>query len=181
MHTAIYARTCRKEKQHNTTSIDNQIAFCKDLAREHGLTTEVDHVYTDVELEGRLPPTCWADDDEDSRPALSALIQRIEEGQISHVIVRRLEKLGTTSDVLLAIMEVLVAHDVWVVGSRSQLTDNIDPSSAFAFSILKSRVCFDNPAERDRKQQEISKLRDEISRLHERIGRLESEIAELES
>lgn len=181
MHAAIYARTCRREKLHHTTSIPNQVAFCHELVARHGLAVDVDHVFTDVEYPGSLFPSCWALEGEPSRPALSALVNTIEAGIISHVAIRRFEKFGTSSEVLLALLELFQRRDVWILATREQLRDAIDPTGAFAYSILKSRVRFDNAAERDSKLKEIARRREEIARLGARMARLEFEITELEA
>lgn len=179
MKACIYARTCRAERLHNTTSIDNQVAYCRELAQKHSLTVEDGDVYTDVEIAGSVLPTCWAYDDQPARPALSAMIEAIEAGRVSRIIVRRLEKLGTSSEVLMALLDLMTAEDARVVTGREQLESPDDPSGVFAASILAPRIEVDTEEERQRKAKLKAKKSEEIHRLQDRIARLEAEISEL--
>ena len=52
MNACIYARTARDDKSHDRTTVDNQIAFSRELARRHNLTVEPEHVFTDIDHEG---------------------------------------------------------------------------------------------------------------------------------
>ena len=179
MKACIYARTSTRERRHTTTKIEHQVEFCRALARQHNVTVEPEHVFTDVELTGDLPPTCWAFEDAPSRPALSALVSAIEQDGVRRVIVRRLEKLGTASDVLLALRELLDAHEVYILAAREAVADDSDPNSAFAFSILKGRLLLDTEEERERKTRTRARKLEEIDRLRDKIARLEAEIEDL--
>lgn len=179
MKACIYARTSRVEKRHTTTKVEHQVAFCHDLARRFNLTVDIEHIFTDVELTGDLPPTCWAPDDHPSRPALSAMILAIEEGQVERIIVRRLEKLGTTSEVLVGLVELLQHHGVAIAASRELVEDPNDPTAMFALSILAPCVRFDDFEEQERRQRLRAKKMEEIERLREKLTRLEGEVAKL--
>jgi DNA invertase Pin-like site-specific DNA recombinase len=177
MNACIYARTSRQEKLHTTTKIEKQVAFCMELARSLNLTVQPEHVYTDVELTGDLLPACWANDGEPARPALAAMIAAIEEQDIRYVIVRRLEKLGTTSAVLCSLLEFFNDTRVSVVCDRETIRNADEPSAQFAWSILKPRVVSETQAEREQRELERARKREEIERLKDKIARLEAELA----
>jgi DNA invertase Pin-like site-specific DNA recombinase len=177
MNACIYARTSRQERRHTTTKIEKQVAFCMELARSLNLTVQPEHVYTDVELTGDLLPACWANDGEAARPALAAMIAAIEEQHIRYVIVRRLEKLGTTSAVLCSLLEFFNDARVNVVCDGDTINDPNEPVSLFAWSILRSCVVSETQTDRDQRELERARKREEIARLKDKIARLEAELA----
>jgi DNA invertase Pin-like site-specific DNA recombinase len=179
MKACIYARTCRAERLHDTTSIDNQIAFCRDIASQYNLTVEDEHVFTDVEKSGALMPSCWSTGDEESRPALSEMIAAIEDREVSRVIVRRAEKLGTSSAVLLALVDLFTHRDIYITVTPEQLSEDLDPRGAFATSILRPRMLAGGDLDAERRERVRTKKLEEIRRLQARIARLESELAEM--
>jgi hypothetical protein len=107
------------------------------------------------------------------------MIEAIERGEVKRVLVRRIEKLGTTSDVLSSLLRLFDEFDVNVITSEEQAAVNDEPRSVFALSILRPRVQVKTDAERDEKARIRARKVDEIRRLQDRIARLESEIAEL--
>ncbi|MCE9613022.1 MAG: recombinase family protein [Lentisphaerae bacterium] len=179
MKACIYARTSRLEKRHTTTKIEHQVAFCLDLSRRFNLTVEPEHVFTDVEMPGDLPPTCWAPENEPSRPALSALIAAIEERQVSRILVRRLEKLGTTSLVLDGLRDLLASCGARIMVSRELAEDPSDPTARYAMSTLQPYIEFDLVEDQDRRARLRAKKLEELERLRAKVARLEGEIAEL--
>lgn len=179
MHAAIYARTCSEEKKHHTTSIPNQVAYCRELASEHNLFVDEGYVFTDVEARGSTHPTCWAQDDDETRPALSSLIEAIENREISHVLVRRIQKLATSHDLLTALLRLFQEHNVTVLARPEALQDADDPSAGFAASILEPSIQTDSEADKEKKAQLRATKLEEIHRLKMRLHRLESELAEL--
>lgn len=180
MKAYIYARTSSTEKRHTTTKIEHQLAFfCRDLTRTHNLTVEAEHVFTDVEMRGDLAPTCWALEGGHSRPTLSALIKAIEQHGVQRVLVRRLEKLATSSEILLQLLELFEFHNVYVIANREIAVDDSDPSAVFALSVLRSRVQFGTDEERDKTEKLRSRKREELERLKAKIERLEAEINDL--
>ena len=179
MHASIYARTYQKEKRHHTTSIPRQMEICQALASEHGLTVLDDHIYTDSEYPGHLPPTCWANGDEEGRPALSAMIAAIESGEINRVIVRRLEKLASASETLVLLLELFTRYDVYVIAPPEVAKSDAEPVARFAYSLLEPRVQLETDASRERRERQIAKKREEITRLQSKIKRIEAEIASI--
>ncbi len=179
MKACIYARTCRSDKSHKRMALDNQVELCRRLAREHNLTVEHRHVFTDIDLDGALPPTCWAREDEPARPALAALVAAVENGEVSRIIVSRVERLATSSEVLNGLLGLCEHFDVNVVASPDQTVESDDPAEQFAASLFLSRLQFDTEAQREAKNQLRAKKREEIHRLQQKIARLEDEIAEL--
>jgi DNA invertase Pin-like site-specific DNA recombinase len=180
MKACIYARTCREERQHQTTSLPNQIAFCRSLAAEHNLGVEEEHIFTDAEKRGDLPPTCWAPEGADSRPALSALVSALENGEVTHVIVRRLEKLGTGSEVLGLLLDLLTRCDARVVTAPEALAPDQDERARFALSILRPRVQAESAYDIERRARRRQAKAEEAQRMRARLARLEAEIAELD-
>jgi DNA invertase Pin-like site-specific DNA recombinase len=180
MKACIYARTSSSEKQHTTTKIEHQVAFCRDLAKRLNLTIEPEHVFTDVEMKGDIPPTCWVFEGDESRPALSALVEAIEQQGVQRVLVRRLEKLATSSDILIQLLELFESHDVYILADRDIALDDSDPSSTFAYSVLRPRVQFGTDEERDKTEKLKSRKSEEIKRLKAKIERLEAEMNDLD-
>jgi hypothetical protein len=92
-----------------------------------------------------------------------------------------MEALGTSSDVLLALLELLERCDATIVATRELLSDEGDASGAFAVSLLKPRIQFDTDEEREKKAKLKARKLEEIARLQARIANLEAEVAELSS
>ena len=181
MRAAIYARAYHRDKSHNRTEIARQVEQCRDLARQHNVIVEGRHVFTDRDHGGAWPPTCWSEPDAaEVRPALSALIETIEDGEVSRVLVHRLERLGTSSDLLGLLVELLEARDGYVIVPHDVVSADADPVERFALSVLRPRVIFDTEAERERKAKLKARNLEEIARLQAKIARLETEIAELD-
>lgn len=180
MAACIYARTSRAERKHHTTSIDNQVAFCLDLARRHGLAVRADRIYTDLELGGELLPTCWAAEEAPSRPALSAAIAAIEDGLVDTIVVRRPVKLGTSSEVLVALRDFLTHSGAVIVTSPEAIAETDDPNNTFAVSVLRPLLRCDTAADRERKEKLKAQKLDELARLRAKLERLEAELAGLE-
>lgn len=179
MHAAIYARTSSEEKRHHTTSIENQVAYCRELAAEHRLFVDEGYIFTDVEVRGSVHPSCWAANDDETRPALSSLVEAIENGEVSHVIVRRIQKLATSYDLLTALLRLFQEYHVTVLARPQALDDKEDPGAAFAVSILQPSIQTDSEADREKRIQLKADKLAEIERLKKKIERLEAEVAEL--
>ncbi|OVE73956.1 hypothetical protein BVX94_02185 [bacterium B17] len=179
MNACIYARTSRIEKGENITSIPNQLDFCKALAQRHNLNVLEFNIYTDVEIQGSFMPSCWAGDDEEVRPALSAMIEAIEREEVSRVIVRRMEKLGTSSDVLIRLLELFKQYDIKVITETQTNNYDADPRGEFATSILRPVIQFDTEAEEEKKSKIKAKKLEELERLKAKVARLEAEISEM--
>jgi DNA invertase Pin-like site-specific DNA recombinase len=180
MKACIYARTSQHDKGHHRFTIERQVQDARDLAAKHGLTVAYEHVFTDVDYEGDAPPSSWLfSDDKVGRPALSALVEAVENGLVQRVIVRKMERLGTTSEVLMGLLDLFKAHDVHIIATPESVSLDDDPTEAFAVSLLEPCIQYDTDDERNRKRRLKQKKIDEIDRLKSKIARLESEIAEL--
>lgn len=176
----IYARTSRIEKAHDTTKIEHQVAFCRELAARRNIHIAPGLIFTDVELTGELLPTCWAPPENSGRPALSAMIEAIQAGHVKHVLVRRPDVLGTSSAVLAALLECFQFHHVSLIADRDMLPPG-DLTARFAYQMLKPVVLFDSEAENARKEKERQRLQSEIQRLENRIQRMQIELANLDA
>lgn len=179
MQACIYARTSRLEKRHTTMKIERQVEFCRELARVQNLTVDPEHIFTDVELTGDLPPSCWVDEGRPSRPALAALIGAIEEASISVVLVRRVEKLGTTSEVLSDLVDFFTQRQVMVMASRQVAVDPADPTVAFVTNLLGTRLLLVDDDLGDTRERLKARKLEEASRLRAKLARLEAEIADM--
>lgn len=179
MHACIYARTSKQEKRHTTTKIERQVEFCLELARRRNLAVDPEHIFTDVEMTGDLPPSCWVDDNRPSRPALAALIGTIETHRISVVLVRRVEKLGTTSDVLGELVAFLEQRNVMVIASREVAVDPTDATVGFVINLLGSRLHLVDDELGDTRERLKARKLEEAVRLRAKLARLEAEIADM--
>jgi DNA invertase Pin-like site-specific DNA recombinase len=178
---AIYARAFDRDKSHNRTDIARQVEHCRVLARLHNVIVESRHVFTDRDHSGAWPPTCWAAPDAgEVRPALSALITALEDGLVTRVLVHRLERLGSSSELLASLRELLEARDGYVIAPYEVAAAGADPAEKFALSVLGPRVLFDTEAERERRAKVKARNLEEIARLQAKMARLETEIAELD-
>ncbi len=179
MNACIYTRTCQQEKRNHTTSIPRQTEICRALTGDHNLTLQEDHIYSDSEYPGHLPPTCWALEGEEGRPALSAMIAAIERGHINRVVVRRIEKLASSSETLQLLLELFIRYDVYVIAPPEVADETSNPVAQFALSILSPRVQFETESSRERREKQKAKKREEVTRLQAKIERLEAEIASI--
>lgn len=180
MKSCIYARSSRHDKGHHRFTIAKQEEDARTLASKHGLTVAYEHVFTDIDYSGDTPPSCWVySDEQEGRPALASLIAAVENDQIKRIIVRKMERLGSTSEVLMGLLNLFTEHNVYIVATPETISLDDDPSEAFAVSILRPRIQYDTDSEHDRKVTLKKKKIEEISRLQSKITRLESEISEL--
>jgi DNA invertase Pin-like site-specific DNA recombinase len=177
MKACIYARTCRKERLHHTTSVDKQVAYGREAAHRCNFSLQDEHIFTDAERPGDLMPSCWAPEGQDSRAALSALVAAIENREVNRVLVRRADKLGTSSAVLQQLLDLFTQYDVWIVVAPEPGEETDDPVTRFAVSILQPRICVEESLDVERRARTRTKKREEIERLQARIARLEAEIA----
>jgi DNA invertase Pin-like site-specific DNA recombinase len=181
MKAAIYMRTSRHDKGHHAYSLRHQESQARELASKHGLPIADAHVFSDIDYPGDAPPSCWVseDDPRQTRPALAALVNAVEEGYVKRVIVRRMERLGTAADTLAGLCNLFTRNGVLIIATPENVELDDDPSEAFAISILRPCIRYDTDAERERKLRQKAKNIEEIQRLQDKIARLESEIAEL--
>ncbi len=180
MKACIYARTSRHDKGHHRFTIERQVEDARALADKHGLSVAYEHVFTDVDYEGDTLPTSWLfSDDKVGRPALSALVAAIEEGRVKRVIVRKMERLGTASEVLMGLLNLFIQQNVHIIATPEAVSLDDDPTEAFAVSVLKPCIQYDTDEERERKARLRQKKIDEIDRLKQKIARLEAEVADM--
>ena len=179
MKACIYARTSYEERGDNTTRIERQISECRALAIEHGLQVPDELVFTDVQMGGELAPTLWVSGDDEGRPALSAVLDAILSASIERIVVYRLEKLATSSQVLSDLRDFFLEHDVHVIVARDKVEKSDDPRAGFAAKILRPVIQMDSDVEIERRKNLRLKKAEEVERLRKRIHRLEQEIAEL--
>jgi DNA invertase Pin-like site-specific DNA recombinase len=180
MKACIYARTSRHDKGHHRFTIERQVEEARALAAKHGLTVAYEHVFTDVDYEGDTLPSSWLfADDQVGRPALSALVAAVEDGLVKRVIVRKMERLGTASDVLTGLLNLFTQQTVHIIATPEPVSLDDDPTEAFAVSLLTPCIQYDTDDERQRKLHLKQKKIDEIDRLKLKIARLEAEISEM--
>lgn len=181
MRSCIYVRAYRREKSHNRTGIERQVRHCRELGRQHNLIIEGRHIFRDMDHDGAWPPSCWAlDEDGAVRPALSAMIDAIEGGKISSVVVFRADRLATSSELLQGLDEVFEQYDIKVIVSSEALDERDDPADRFAVSMLRSRFVYDMTAEKEKDERLRARKLDELERLRAKVLRLEAEIAAID-
>ena len=183
MKAAIYIRTSKQDKAHRAYSLQKQEEHTRELATRHGLRVAYEHVFCDLDYAGDAPPGCWArfDEHEPTRPALSALIHAIEEDDIRYVIVRRMDRLGTTSEILTNLLHFFSQQQVQILATPESDAIADDPSESFAISILAPVLRYDTEEEQERKAKIRARKVEEIGRLKDKLARLEAEIKELDT
>jgi len=108
------------------------------------------------------------------------LIDAIVNGIVSRVIVNRIERLGTTSEILLGLGELFGEHDVLIIVPPEEISSNDDPGAKFALSLLRPFIQADTEPERQKKDKLRARKIEEINRLKEKLTRLEEEVAQLQ-
>jgi DNA invertase Pin-like site-specific DNA recombinase len=184
MKAAIYMRTSKKDKAHNAFTIARQEEHTRDLASKHGLQVAYEHVFSDLDYPGDAPPACWANSYYDgiTRPALEALIHAVEnDPEIHYLIVRRMDRLGTSSEILTNLLHFLSQHEINIVATPENQDADLDPVESFAIDILKPILRYDTQEEVERKNKLRQRKVEEIERLKDKVHRLEAEIRELET
>lgn len=177
-------RTSKKDKAHNAFNIAKQEEHTRALARKHGLQVAYEHVFSDLDYPGDAPPACWAmpDDQGVTRPALEAFIHAVEnDDEIRFLIVRRMDRLGTSSEILTNLLHFLSQNDIKIIATPDNQDALTDPVEAFAIDILKPILRYDTQEEVERKNRLRQRKVEEIERLKDKIHRLEAEIKELET
>ena len=182
MKAAIYMRTSKQDKAHRAYNLQKQEEHTRELAMRHGLRVAYQHVFCDLDYPGDTPPGCWTqyDYEGETRPALSAMIQAIEEDDIRYIIVRRMDRLATSSEILTNLLHFFSEHGVQILATPETGDATHDPAEAFAISILAPVISYDTEEERERKSKLRARKVEEIERLKDKIIRLESEIKELD-
>ncbi len=177
MKACIYARTAHNDKSHNRTALQTQIDVARAIAHGRNLTVDYAHVFTDTDAAGDSPPTPWKrDENQPARPALTALVEAVEAGAVQWVLVHRLDRLATSSELLIALRDFFLHYRVRIAVSPDQAADSQDPTETFALSILQPCIATDLLADRTRKELQRSRKQGEIDRLKARLLRLETEL-----
>jgi DNA invertase Pin-like site-specific DNA recombinase len=176
MNACIYARTCRREKQHNTVKIEHQVEAARAIALRHNALIEPEHIFMDIERSGALMPTCWTAEGAESRTALSVMIEALQSGEFSAVIVHQVDALGTSSEVLTALADLFKSCGAQLLASPEQLARTDDPTAAFALSILRPCIRVETEVEQEKLALQKARKLEEIQRLKARLARLESEL-----
>ncbi len=183
MKAAIYMRTCKQDKAHHAYNLQKQEQHTRELARRHGLRVAFEHVFCDLDYAGDTPPDCWTQYDYQgiTRPALSALIQAIDQGEIRYVIVRRMDRLATASETLTNLLLFFTQQQVQILATPETQNSTDDPAESFAVSILSPVIRYDTDEEQERKAKLRARKIEAIERLKDKIIRLEAEIKDLET
>jgi DNA invertase Pin-like site-specific DNA recombinase len=103
-------------------------------------------------------------------------VESAESPGIDTVVVHRLHVLGTSSDVLLALLSLFQAKGIRVITQRPE--QRPDPAEAFAAALLKPCAQYETDDEMERRRGIRRRKLDEIERLRVKLARLEAEIAE---
>lgn len=119
MKTAIYVRTA----QENEVEIKAQIEFCKDILNNEEFVVYADNGYS-------------AHDN--NRPAYKNMIKDIEEGNVSKVIVYKIDRLCRDLNSLCSFWDFVEAHNASFASVREQVTtenNGLKAVECFIFAI----------------------------------------------
>jgi DNA invertase Pin-like site-specific DNA recombinase len=179
MSGCIYIRTFDGDGAAKRLSPTKQMEKARLLAERHTIQIADHCVFSDHDAPGHLPPTSWADENEAGRPALDAMLDAIELGEVRTVLVARVERLGTDYTVLTNLCTVFKHYNVKVITEENENLLREDPSESFARSLMGHCLQLDTHAEQVRKQRLRERKIEEINRLKERLARLEAEVSDL--
>ncbi len=119
MRAAVYARYSSENQR--PESIDDQVAACRRLAAEKGLTVLEDHIYSDQARSGARS----------DREGLSALVEAARAGQFEAVLVDDLSRLARDNYLMLSVLAELHFEGVRVISVADGL-DSGDEDSTLA-------------------------------------------------
>ncbi len=122
MRAAVYARYSSENQR--PESIDDQVAACRRLAAEQGLTVLEVHIYSDQAQSGARS----------DREGLSALVEAARAGQFEAVLVDDLSRLARDNYLMLSVLAELTFEGVRVVSVADGL-DSGDEDSTLAIQI----------------------------------------------
>ncbi len=122
MRAAVYARYSSENQR--PESIDDQVAACRRLAAEQGLTVLDGHIYSDQALSGARS----------DREGLSALVEAARAGQFEAVLVDDLSRLARDNYLMLSVLAELHFEGVRVISVADGL-DSGDEDSTLAIQI----------------------------------------------
>lgn len=136
MKAGIYARVSTREQAEEGYSIENQIENAKLYCKMHNIPYEifVDDGYSGKDLK---------------RPAIQKLLNEVENGNITHVIVFKLDRLSRKLKDILYVIDLLTSKDAVLIS----LKENIDISTALGrllLNILSSFAEFERENIRER-------------------------------
>ena len=146
MTTVAYCRVSTEDQAEEGFSIDGQIAKLTDYARLHDLGEPL--VVTDPGASGKNL----------DRPGLQRLLELVEAGDVTHVLVWRLDRLGRSMKHLISVVADLEERGI---GFRS-LTENIDtttPAGKLVFHIFGALAEFERELIRERTQAGLAAAR----------------------
>ena len=132
---AIYARTSKEYKNVERISIDQQVDDARRLAKTKNLPGEV-QPYIDADRSGSLLPQQWLEGQRRYRENFTRLIADIENGKISCLICRKLDRLARGTEMTLRLIRLLSAHKVRLLATDETLPGADDDSGMFTLTIL---------------------------------------------
>jgi DNA invertase Pin-like site-specific DNA recombinase len=139
MRAAIYARYSSENQRKE--SVDDQVAACRRLAKERGITIVDDHLYADQAQSGARK----------DRPALAALLAAAPSGEFEAVLVDDLSRLARDNYLMLSVMAELNFEGVRVVS----VADGLDSDDDEATLGIQIRGIFNELQLRDLKKKTL--------------------------
>lgn len=140
---AVYCRVSTEEQTRNET-IQNQIDFAQKYAELHQLGTLV--FFTDESISGVIPL--------EDRTGGQDLMDAVRRGQVSEVLLHRLDRLGRSARVILNAVHVIEQHGVRV-RSMTEPFDTQDPTGRFLLTILAGVADLERETIKERTQAGI--------------------------
>ena len=139
-YAAVYARTSREFKGVERVSIEQQIEDGTALAVSKKLVSDTQkqavREFRDPDRSGSLPPRQWLDGGRKHREALTALIDAVERGEVSAVVVRKLDRLARGTELTLRLLRLFQDHKVRLLATDEQLPGSDDDSGLFTLTVL---------------------------------------------
>jgi len=134
---AIYRRVSTVEQAEGGYSLEDQERACREyLDRIYGANGYVAQVFSDEGFSGKLGFARPGTSPKRVRPGLSALVKAICEGEVSTVIVYRLDRLSRNARTFLELLQDYVnKYDVNLVSVQDSI-DGSTPMGRFAAGVL---------------------------------------------
>lgn len=148
MRVAIYARYSSENQ--SQTSIEDQVRMCQRYIRDHEMTVEDHHIYTDRAISGSLA----------IRPGLQALESGAENKEFHAVVVDDLSRLSRNNHQMLTLVLRLAYHQVKIISvSDGLISDDENAKLGIHLRGLINEMYLDDLSKKTKRGLEGQKLR----------------------
>jgi len=139
---AVYARVSREFKGIEKVSVEQQVTDAIAAAKKAGLTVDDRHVLEDHNLSGELPPRQFATGHRQFRPALTRLVEAVEQGEVKAIVVRKRDRLFRSTMLALQFYDLLRRHGCRLVATHEALPEADEASGQLTVTILAAMAEF---------------------------------------